>query len=260
MSNLYDDGYDSHFLTQLLNFPVYFQDSTSSTQVWAKSFVATNTPINPILFITNHQTAGTGRFGRHFFSPANSGIYATLLLPKKIFNNTANLITPCIAASLLEGIYQTTGLSPGIKWVNDLYLDDKKIAGILTESYGHYWIIGMGLNVYPTTLPNDLRAKVGSLYSPRSTIYPATRQAILQESIITFFTTDTAALMTRYKETSILINKMITFYENGILLKAHAIAIGPSGELLVELVDTRQKKSLTSGEVSLITWEEDAKP
>lgn len=116
------------------------------------------------------QTAGRGRFGRKFYSPPKSGIYLSVLLP---FTN-AELLTVGAAVSVLQSIEEVTGKKADVKWVNDVYLHGKKIAGILAEAVVDKEgkpaavILGVGINVVSpiSNFPEDIQNKAGALFSP----------------------------------------------------------------------------------------------
>lgn len=124
--------------------------------------------------IANEQTGGRGRYGRSFFSPSGSGVYLSILLrPLGYSASQAARITTMAAVAMCEAIDEVSEEKPQIKWVNDLYLNGKKICGILTEaSFGlesgllEYAVLGIGLNVYQPSegFPEEIQNKAGFLY------------------------------------------------------------------------------------------------
>lgn len=122
------------------------------------------------LFCARAQTAGRGRLGRDFFSPAGSGLYMTLLYPTSLPLTEAVGVTAGAAVAAAGAVEAMTGLTPGIKWVNDLYLGGRKVSGILTEAVGPLCagqptclLIGIGLNLTTQTFPDGLRAPAAAL-------------------------------------------------------------------------------------------------
>ncbi|MBR3862676.1 MAG: biotin--[Clostridia bacterium] len=95
---------------------------------------------------------GRGRKGRSFFSPDGTGIYMSLLLRPQIHAELALRITTVAAVSVCQAIEKLSSRKPGIKWVNDIYMDGRKVCGILTEtalaSGGRleYAVLGIGVN------------------------------------------------------------------------------------------------------------------
>lgn len=108
--------------------------------------------------VAKSQTGGRGTNNRSFYSP-KGGIYLSLKLKPKIPLDKLSLITPFTAVALYKSIEKVTKLKPKIKWVNDIYINGKKVAGILTESKissGNldYVIVGVGVNCDRQKFPN----------------------------------------------------------------------------------------------------------
>ncbi len=123
--------------------------------------------------IAAHQTAGRGRMGRSFFSPADTGLYMSLLLRPDFPPTEALSITACAAVCVSEAIEALTGRTCGIKWVNDVYIEGKKVCGILTEaafvpdgSRLRYAVLGIGVNILPPEgdFPPELADIAASLF------------------------------------------------------------------------------------------------
>ena len=149
-------------------------DTTDSTNLRCKAMGERGAP-EGTLVIAEHQSAGRGRMGRTFFSPACTGLYMSLLLRPAIPPEKALYITTCAAVCVSEAIEALSGRSAGIKWVNDVYLDGRKVCGILTEaafdSAGtelRYAVLGIGVNVtapeknFPPELEKIAASVVGS--------------------------------------------------------------------------------------------------
>ncbi len=98
------------------------------------------------------QTAGRGRFDRRFVSPKDRGVYFSILM-RPNNEELAKMLTVIAAVSVSRAVEELTGKDAPIKWVNDVYFDDKKCAGILTEAqFGSdgklkHAIVGIGVNV-----------------------------------------------------------------------------------------------------------------
>lgn len=125
------------------------------------------------VIIAETQTAGKGRMGRNFYSPPGTGVYFSILLRPKFSAEQSLLITTCAAVACAQAIEEISGQEAQIKWVNDIYLDGKKVCGILTEasldleSGGlHYAILGIGINLLPPEggFPEELAQKAGALF------------------------------------------------------------------------------------------------
>jgi BirA family biotin operon repressor/biotin-[acetyl-CoA-carboxylase] ligase len=123
-----------------------------------------------LALITDRQTAGRGRLGRPWASPPGVGLYTSILLRPTLPARRAPLLTLVAGLAVVEAIENVAGLAPRLKWPNDLLVNGKKIAGILTETASvesrvSYVVVGIGINVHHDTqdLPEELRATATSL-------------------------------------------------------------------------------------------------
>lgn len=116
--------------------------------------------------VADIQTKGRGRKDRNWFSP-NDGLWFSVILYPNIPTQYAMFLTMAASVSVVQAINELTGLSPSIKWPNDLLLEGKKICGILTELDAemdkiNYSVVGIGINVN-NNLENELIEKAGSI-------------------------------------------------------------------------------------------------
>lgn len=144
-------------------------DSVGSTNSEAKKLAIDGTPDGTII-VSDEQTAGRGRGGRFFFSPKGSGVYMSVVLRPLDFTQSPQLITIYTALAVCKTLERLTGAEPRIKWVNDIFLGDLKICGILTEAIGDLEsgqvesiIIGVGINVTTKSFPPELLGIAGAL-------------------------------------------------------------------------------------------------
>lgn len=125
--------------------------------------------------ISNEQTKGRGRYGRHFFSPEETGIYLSILLrPSGYTASQALSLTTIAAVAMCEAIEEISNETAKIKWVNDIFVKDKKVCGILTEAsldlesgMLEYAVLGVGVNVYSPQggFPEELSKIAGAIFS-----------------------------------------------------------------------------------------------
>jgi BirA family biotin operon repressor/biotin-[acetyl-CoA-carboxylase] ligase len=233
-------------------------DATESTMKDAK-LGAMNQQTTPALFLAETQTGGHGRFGRPFFCPRGQ-IYMSLLLnPNQSFEELPQYtLLAAVAVSL--AIDEVTGRKTDIKWVNDIYLDGKKICGILSEATSDFEtgrishvVLGMGINfsIPPETFPDGLEKKASSLF-PDGTA-AVSRNQLIKLIWQNFFELleglpDNSYLKV-YREKSFVLNKTVTFVQQGTTYSGVAKAISDTGELLV--LTSEGMKVLSSGEISL---------
>ena len=162
-------------ITDFLTCPlpeIELHESIDSTNLRCKILAEADAP-EGTLVLAGHQTAGRGRLGRTFFSPADTGLYMSLLLRPSIPPEEALSITACAAVCVSEAIEAISGRRTGIKWVNDIYLDGRKVCGILTEAAFtpsgdtlRYAVLGIGVNVAPPEgdFPSELTGIAASVF------------------------------------------------------------------------------------------------
>ena len=113
------------------------------------------------------QTGGRGRLGRNFSSP-EGGIYVSILLPLAADSESAIKVTAMSGVAVMRTINQVCHKKCGIKWVNDIIYENKKVCGILAQGYDGKAVVGIGVN-YRTDLeklPEDVREVASGLYKP----------------------------------------------------------------------------------------------
>lgn len=135
---------------------------TDSTNTRAK-FLAEKGKVKRAILVASEQTAGRGRQGRSFTSNKGKGLYLSILIGEELPASFATSLTTYMAVVASRALEDVAGMSPSIKWVNDLYSGGKKLAGILTEGKGKsegvlsYAVIGIGINLLKQDFPEDVR-------------------------------------------------------------------------------------------------------
>lgn len=247
-------------ISALLDRPmrVLTYDSIDSTNNEAKRLAA-DLSGQPTLIAAELQTAGRGRLGRSFYSPAQTGLYMSILLCPNAPLSEWITITSAAAVAVSLAIEELSGLRPSIKWVNDLYLGDRKVCGILTEAVTDptdrgmkHLIVGIGVNLSTVFFPEELASRAASLY--RETIPPFTRNALAAAIANHLFELidglSKRTWLPLYRERAYLDGKAIIYYENGQAYTALAVGIDECGGLIVE-DETGSRRTLTSGEVTV---------
>lgn len=214
----------------------------------------------PTLVIAEHQTNGKGRLGRTFYSPAETGLYMSLLLHPNAPAADWLPITSAAAVAVCLAIEELSEYSPEIKWVNDIYLDGKKVCGILTEALSDMAsglmksvIVGIGVNLSTVAFPVELAQTATSLYTDGRPPFSRERLAAAIANKLCALADDLASgnWLALYRERSYLDGKAIRYIENGAAHEALAIGIDENGGLIVEEAGVR--RTLTSGEVTVRT-------
>lgn len=240
-------------------FTLDVRKTVTSTNTLAKEMAAEGAPEGTVLIATE-QTEGRGRMGRSFYSPSSTGLYLSLILRPTVSLNDSLLITTSAAVAVAKAIENLSGNEVKIKWVNDLFINEKKVCGILTEASLNienggleYAVVGIGINVSTKDFPHDLKEIAGSIFSKKPDDQPIT--SILAAKVLNNLSesmdrlTDSSYLE-EYKERSFLIGKEIYVLKGKESLPAKAIDIDDRARLVVEYGDG-SKEALSSGEVSV---------
>ena len=126
LNDLSEQEIQQNLLEHYKNFDIKVFDTLSSTNDFAKDLINSNKFQNGTTIIANTQTKGRGRFARTFFSPANTGIYFSTILEKSLPLKDVSLITIISAIAVCRAITRLTNFNPQIKWINDIFINDKK--------------------------------------------------------------------------------------------------------------------------------------
>ena len=189
---------------------IYNYKTISSTNEIAKNLALSGAKHGTVV-ISEEQTAGKGRLGRSFYSPANTGIYMSIILRPNLTAMDSVLITTSSSVIICESIKKVTGIDCQIKWINDIYLNNKK-----------------GNNINRNMLCAEIISNILDMI-PRIKNYD---------------------FISEYKKRSIVLNQEIIYISSGISSKGKAININCDGSLVVEH-DDGSIKILNSGEVSI---------
>jgi len=242
---------------------VFFYDSLESTNVTAKDMANIGTEHGTVI-IANSQTAGRGRYGRSFYSPSGHGLYMSIILHTTKFRlSTPALLTLFSAVAVCRVIENVSNISPKTKWVNDIFVDGKKVCGILTEAVSmlessdiHYMIVGIGINLTTpdANFPDELKNIAGSLF--KSNNPPVTRDKIAFEIIQQFLSAgehiDEVKMLDEYKQKMFLLGKKITVSFPGShsdAFDAIAIDVDNTGRLVVQK-ENGEIMSLHNGDIT----------
>ena len=205
------------------------------------------------LVVAEQQSAGRGRQGKSFYSPSGTGVYFSLVLNPLLPLQNAVTATTAASVAVCRAIEKTTNKKPKIKWVNDVYLDGKKICGILTEAITNFEegivsnvIIGIGINISTDDFPDDVE-NAGNL---DERINRSLLIAEVCNELVKIANGDIKSFIDYYRSHSLVIGEKIIFIQNGEATPATAIAIDKTGGLEVEL-ENGEHKVLRSGEISI---------
>lgn len=243
----------SHLPENMKENEIIVLKTVDSTNTYAKKLTADGKKSGTVV-IAETQTAGRGRRGNSFYSPDKTGLYMTVILRPEFFTADADLVTICAGCAVCRAIESMTEKTPLIKWVNDIYLNGKKICGILSEATADFEartidsiVVGIGINITTADFPNGLETKAGQLGAPVSR---AALAAKIYEFLFLCLDRTREENIEDYKSHSLVLNKKISFIKNNVSRIGKAIDITPKGELVVETEN--EVMILNSGEISII--------
>lgn len=238
----------------LTNKRIYIEryGTVTSTNDLLKEKASGGAPEGTVI-IADAQTAGRGRMGRRFHSPAGRGIYMSILLRTE-FSGDEVCLTAHAAVAVAKAIEKQTEKAVFIKWVNDIYIDGRKVCGILTEKASDYVIVGIGINLREPEdgYPDELRSIAGAVFGKDSD-YDADR--LINDILIEFFK-DNADLLGDYRARSMTDGKRILVRQGNTEYYARALGIDESFGLRIALRDGSET-ILRSGEISVSVRETD---
>lgn len=206
------------------------------------------------------QTGGMGRLGRKFSSPADTGIYFSILLKPTIDTSEVTLLTTIAALSVCEAIEKCTDKHPSIKWVNDVFIDGKKVNGTLTQASfsmenlaPEYIIVGIGINVYEPEggFPEEIKDIAGAVEKERS---GDLKNRLLAEVLNSYFyyynNFGKKEFIPEYRKRSFVIDRDVNIISPNNSAKAHVLDIDDMCRLVVSYEDGTTDV-VSTGEISI---------
>lgn len=237
-----------------------FRECVTSTNTVVRD-MAENGEAEGLLLVSAEQTQGRGRLGRSFESRKGTGVYFSLLLRPTLSPQDSLLITTCAAVAVAKAINEISGKEPYIKWVNDIYLDDRKVCGILTQaafdSEGGslaYAVLGIGINICfdDNSIPEEIKDIACGVFEPDN--IPPDAASRLVGRVIDIFMSEYDTLTEKkfldyYKKHSYLDGKEIFVIKYDC--EKSAVALGINDDLSLSVrYENGETENLFTGEVS----------
>ncbi|MDD6059471.1 MAG: biotin--[acetyl-CoA-carboxylase] ligase [Ruminococcus sp.] len=235
-------------------------DEVDSTNTFAKKLASEGAPHGTAV-IADMQTGGKGRLGRKFVSPSGKGIYLSVVIRPTFELALAPMITSAAAVAVAKAVEKLTGTDLQIKWVNDLYMNGRKICGILTEAsigfeikHLDYAVIGIGINVRSVRddFDDELKSIATSIEDEtgkridRNTLCGAVLDSL--EEVLS--TMENRSFLDDYRRRELLTGNMITANIGGVTRTGKALGIDNNANLIVQFPNGTVK-NLSSGEANL---------
>lgn len=218
----------------------------------------------PLYVVADSQTAGQGRLGRSFASPAGSGLYLTLSVKRDFSIDQALYVTMASAVATARAIEKICKVHVDIKWVNDLFLNGKKVCGILTKAQTNLEIgqinkiiIGIGINCFPGNFPPELENIAGCISGKTGSFSRNELAAeVFNQTMDVLQQLDSKEFMDEYRNRCFILGKLISVHPHldDRSVKAYALDIDEHGGLVVRYAEGDKEgetATLTTGEVSI---------
>ena len=239
---------------------IILRKSLDSTNILAKDLASKGSPEGTIV-LTEEQTRGMGRMGRQWLSPGYVNLLFSMLLYPNIKKDKIFVLTMTLALATIEAIKERCGLNPMIKWPNDLYVNKRKLAGILaefslTKGRIEYIILGLGLNVNwnpdqkadVTNPATSILQETGLKMSRNDLLVGILRQFedyyrdVLADKIDDFYR--------RWNELSLIMGQEVEILSEKENIRGTAIRIDKKGALVIRDNQGKEQK-IISGDVSV---------
>ena len=243
------------------NIDFIFLDTVNSTNTYCKE-IGENGFNKDTIVISDTQSNGKGTKGRSWVSPKGKGLWFSMLLKPSIKLNNINFLT-ILTSTALHNTFLNFGIDTKIKWPNDIYLNSKKLCGILTESKINnnkveYIIIGIGinLNLELNDFNDELKNKATSLLITTGKSFK--REEILNKFLENFYEQYNELLsghknyiLKIYKNNSLILNREVSLEYKNSIRKVIPIDILEDGSLLIKNTNNTTEK-IISGEISIL--------
>ena len=236
-----------------------------STNTVAKELAA-NGCNEGVTIVAAEQTAGRGRLGRTFLSK-KGGVYFSIVLKPQILADDTLFITTAAAVAAARAIESVSSKKCEIKWVNDIYINNKKVCGILTEGEFNtngvlkYAILGVGINLFEpkNSFPSNLPLADSVFHKKDIIVFKNLKKEQLiinfAENFFAFYNNlQKKEFIKEYQERSFLTGKKITYTKDGTTYNAEVIGINDDANLIVKSNEIIQK--LSHGEIQIVGMEQ----
>lgn len=247
---------------ELAHYQIQVHKITTSTFNILRTLAQEGAP-EGVVAVAEAQTAGKGRMSRSFFSPTGTGVYMGILLRPKLAATEALFITTSAAVAVAQAIETVSKHQAQIKWVNDIFVNNKKVCGILTEASFDlesqnldYAILGIGINVKQPVggFPPEIQ-DVATAILEEHEANNAVRSQLIAEVLKNFWYYYTSIaerkFLKEYQERSFLVGTDVWVLESDKQRQARVLSITDNCELQVQFADDNSIENLATGEVSI---------
>ncbi len=226
--------------TKTLGKKIFFYDTVASTMDEAFRLGMEGTPEGTVV-CADGQSKGRGRLGRSWLSPKGKGIYLSIVLRPALLPSEAACLTLLCAVALSEAIKNICGLNSLIKWPNDLLINGKKVAGILTELNAEtdrvkFVVVGIGVNVNSSRDSLIVDATSLQVEAKRTILRVELTKEILRMTEEWYLLSQRQGftpIIKRWKEISFTLNKRVRIADPAGFIEGEAVDMDQDGGLLI---------------------------
>lgn len=239
-----------------------YLETVDSTNTRAKALAASGASHGTVVF-ADCQRAGRGRLGRSFQSPPGMGIYLSVILRPNCAAEDFMHLTCAVGVAMCDAVENACGFRPGIKWINDLVANRRKLGGILTElafkpgtQMVDYAVVGIGINCLQK--PEDFPPELQEIACSAATVTgkEISRAKLLSAMIVALETmsrgllSNKSAIMRQYRKDCVTLGQAVQVIQNEHRRNAVALDIDEQGGLVVRYEDS-SVQTVSCGEVSV---------
>ncbi|MBE6868417.1 MAG: biotin--[acetyl-CoA-carboxylase] ligase [Ruminococcus albus] len=247
------------YLTDNSGISLTVYKETDSTNTRLRELATEGAPEGTAV-IAGMQTGGKGRLGRKFFSPSDTGLYMSILLRPEMTAADAVRITTAAAVAVADAVEKISGRKADIKWVNDVYIDGRKICGILTEAAFSlenggldYAVCGIGINVYEPEggFPEDIKDIAGAVLDTPADDVRNRLAALVLENFMNYYNKlSENSFLQGYQSRLMWRGEDINLIRGSEITPAKLIDADEKCRLLVKYEDGTED-TISSGEISI---------
>lgn len=214
----------------------FYERVVESTNDLARNDISQGNGVSGMLYLAEFQTKGRGRGGNHWVCPAGEGLLFSLVLEPDEAPSLWYRMSLAVGIAIVD-VLKDLGIEAKLKWPNDIYIQDKKLGGILIESVNGFLIVGVGLNVNVREFPDEVAERATSLITASGREFE--REVILSEIVKSIYRNGSMIgegfwhLRERIMECFYLKNHRVSMIVNGENLVGDVIGLSENGYLIV---------------------------
>ena len=238
--------------SQLPDHEIYWHPTLGSTMTEASRLAAAGCESGTIVG-ADEQTAGQGRYGRVWHSEPGAGLYVSIVLRNPFPADALPVVTLALGLATSEAILKATDVSCDLRWPNDVLIQSRKCAGILTQLEGSAIIAGIGINVNHAAFPDELSAIATSLRMATGHVHSRERLLVELVSSVTSFCSllekeGREPILAMFSRASSFVYGRRVYVDQGdAMLQGTTAGLDPSGFLVLRGDDGKQNVIIAGG-------------